>query len=550
MAKSIASAFDPERKETWPKIGLILFRENNAEKTDATWTIFNMYGSLGRPGFYWNGPSSNYYLVLSSDITVAYPDLHYPERREGTDYIFCNIPDTVAVFKQLKASYAHSYSFRMIQKPAPTLAMAKHIVAMTTWKQREADKFASGEYTALPWANEDWYKNCDRVAEHFAHISKKNPGKIAYTPNTSCGIENKRIMVSPLRYLYDWFASYNYCVNTKTNEELSKLANDFRALCGSAYDLHYAITEDEWEDVYTNGPDSCMSKDASDYNTDGYHPVRVYAAGDLQLAYLLSRTEDGEGDIVARAIVWPAKKIYVRAYGEYASDLQNELRMLGYQEGSLKGARLLLERRGFGIVCPYLDSGGWVSIAEDYLIIGNDCTGDHEARNTDGIICSAQCERCEDGCEDTREVQVRANTYEMWCERCQDNHSFYCDLSSRYYSTDRYDSIPLARGGYARRSDAEEADYFECLISGDWYHPDYLLGYTEDGEAISIDYASQYARCSLSNCLHKRSLLVPHPHNADEFVLASRLDELTEEADGNAPNTEEANDCAQIALFA
>src|SRR5262249_35481599 len=139
-------------------------------------------------------------------------------------------------------------------------------------------------------------------------------------------------------------------------------------------------------------PNSCMSGRAGDYHGP-CHPVRVYGAGDLAIAYL----EQGD-EITARALCWPAKLIYGRPYGD-EHRLSAALEKAGYTYGhgtKLRGAKLLRIRSGDGFVAPYIDGCPGISDHGDHLEIG----GDLESDSTTGVILEESgetCDRCGDG---------------------------------------------------------------------------------------------------------------------------------------------------------
>lgn len=118
-----------------------------------------------------------------------------------------------------------------------------------------------------------------------------------------------------------------------------------------------AYTPDEIEWVYALGPKSSMTFPPSWFNSDGIHPVRVYGAGDLALAYLLECDSVAKTKIfVARAVVWPEKKICSSIYGEEKNMLAYLLLMSGYSLGALYGARLRkVQLANGGYVIPFID---------------------------------------------------------------------------------------------------------------------------------------------------------------------------------------------------
>jgi len=286
------------------------------------------------------------------------------------------------------------------------------------WHNREQRLFDAGVYKKTPWHDEPWV-----IASHFAHVSRKSPSKLAFTKNDEHGERDIQTVMRPGRYLTAYY-----------NDKLSQ--DDIRAWCGKYaaenedIELKFATTPDEIEEVYTNGPRSCMSKKASYYDSS-QHPVRVYGAGDLAVAYIenleCERAGDSEGGensrITARAICWPEKKVYGRIYGD-ESRLRGLLQEAGFERGDseFEGARLLRIEDEDGFIVPYLDNIVNVEDNGRFLVLAYD--GDIECTNTNGLAdCGVFCEHCEE--RTTGEIYTVGG--ETWCEYCRENDAFYCE---------------------------------------------------------------------------------------------------------------------------
>lgn len=128
--------------------------------------------------------------------------------------------------------------------------------------------------------------------------------------------------------------------------------------------IRFTDDADEMERVYAcSSVSSCMGHDA-DHFCAPFHPVRIYAAGDLELAYHV----DEDGEIDGRGLCRKDTKHYVRWYGQG----EPAMAKLGYtrDRGCLNGARVALtygEGDADGrIVAPYIDGAyEWVSVDED-----------------------------------------------------------------------------------------------------------------------------------------------------------------------------------------
>ena len=116
----------------------------------------------------------------------------------------------------------------------------------------------------------------------------------------------------------------------------------------------------QWEEVYTNGPSSCMSDSSNEYECwDGLHPVDAYSssyhgAGDNSLVLLVSRDESG--NITGRGILNLQKGTIVRWYGDPVAE-----RVLLRQDvdvsdrSNMDGTWLALLQRGNRFIHPYVD---------------------------------------------------------------------------------------------------------------------------------------------------------------------------------------------------
>lgn len=124
-----------------------------------------------------------------------------------------------------------------------------------------------------------------------------------------------------------------------TEPEIRDIATEFYNEMKKDIDIKWATTGDEIEWVFSNAPGwvSCAS---TKQPTDPVHQARVYAAGDIHIAYLT--TEDGK-QVRARAICWPEKKLIAGVYGA-KSELTRALTLLGYRSitnaSEMDGAKL------------------------------------------------------------------------------------------------------------------------------------------------------------------------------------------------------------------
>jgi hypothetical protein len=296
------------------------------------------------------------------------------------------------------------------------------------WRQREQDRFLDGTYTGLPWMYTAWankeaplYSFSDKL-DHFAHVSADDPAKLAYTPDEAHGVADRQIRMRPGRYLERFYG------DVLTPDEIRHWASRYAA-DNEAQELRFANTPSDIEDVYTRGPTSCMSHPAREY-ASSVHPVRVYGAGDLAVAYI-----ERDDEVTARALCWPAKQRYGRVYGD-AGRLAPLLEAAGYeQRGDFTGAKLLRIEDGDGqFVCPYLDSPNCaVDDDGDCLRIG----GDINAQMTEGLTEREgyTCDHCRERCDEDDTYGVDDET---WCRSCYENDAFNCQDCGETYSGEAY----------------------------------------------------------------------------------------------------------------
>lgn len=343
-----------------------------------------------------------------------------------------------------------------------------------SWISREQARFDSGEYEGLPWNLVGYWKNDINADCLFPHVSKKFPGKIAFTENAAKGAADIQTAISPGRFLERF---------TTMGEHIRKeLANEFTAKYSTdSLELLFARTADEIEDVYLTGPESCMSKPANRYDSS-VHPVRVYAAGDLAVAYLQTQPDDdSDPTIVARCVCWPEELIYTRIYGRHGANdkLQARLNNLGYKSGDLEGARLQKIDDGDGqYVMPYLDQGLCFNDNGDYFAISVD--GEFAADNTNGLTSlrpRCTCDNCGDPMDEDDQTYIESRE-ENWCEHCVENYAFYDEYRS--------ETIPCNNGVWIRDlgeywSQRRFENYgFVCEETGDSYSHDAMVVLADD----------------------------------------------------------------------
>lgn len=192
------------------------------------------------------------------------------------------------------------------------------------WKIRERKRLADGSYKPPIWAGLDWFEKNQRP-DHFLHISVKDPTRIAFTKSDSDGAKDIQTAMKPGKYLTEFFGG------VLTPEQIRTYSMD-HSMTFENKELKFAATPEDIERVYKpNLGYSCFS---------GTTKANLYGSGDFAVAYF-----EKDGEIKARAVCCPERKIFIRPYGDDCR-LRKLLADLGYKEESGKawrGLRLLKE---------------------------------------------------------------------------------------------------------------------------------------------------------------------------------------------------------------
>lgn len=437
------------------------------------------------------------------------------------EHKFDNGKDAAAEMKRHNGLFStHLSPFRMMVKPETELSPVRDYPAWAEFR------FESGEYVPLPWANEAWFKE-NQPEHHFARFASSDNCMVAFWESEANAQRDHASILTPGRYLTRYFST---CL---TETEIQQWAVKADAEC----DLLFAHTPDEIEEVYTarGAPSSCMSHSLDEYSSDE-HPVRVYGAGDLAVAYLQRR-----GKIIARALCWPDRKVVGRRYGDI-DRLTNRMRAEGWTidsddssasgrgSGGLEGARLLRIEQGSAFIMPYIDAGYGVTYPpstmpdkDKYLVLTRG-GGDIGCYNTCGLSDEPEydysCDSCGEGLYDDDAYHIQGSTYcefhwnentrecyhcetrvwradttlvddERYCGICYDEHTFSCDYCGERTcsTTPIYD----ARSEFSELAPGDQdGDACQgCIDDNDNLQPDV------NGRWINTETANQ---CGFSTC--------------------------------------------------
>lgn len=440
----------------------------------------------------------------------------------------------------LRDSEATRQAFQVPEGQSLCITREAETAGDDDWRAREAARFASGRYKPLPWATDE---NARMPEHHFAHVSENDIRKVAFTENEEKGRRDRQKVMNARDYLAR-FTGLSY----EMQEYYSAI------MLGLNCNLQFASTPDEIEAAYVKmsrqddgGVSSCMTYQPSHFDSE-CHPVRVYGAGDLALAYL----ENENGDINARALVWPERKVCGRTYGYEAASLRAALRVQGYSNfdhDALTGARLLnIPQRGRTdcVVMPYIDGTHTFNRHSDgeHFVIAEDgfCAG-----NTNGlayIYAQAECEHCNETFNADDATDVGGET---WCPSCVDNYAFRCEHCEEMHHCDNGHEVITGRN---RWGNATETWCEGCS--------DYHATYSEyHGELIASDIACECEHCSeqfMAGDLEETETADGETVNACEDCREAIADERAEaeaeaEVEADAPDAPEA-EAAPLSLYA
>ncbi len=422
-------------------------------------------------------------------VEIRTPNLHLSTFTSGAE-----AGKTASSLNETARASGSSTRFRVISlKSAPV---------SDAWKERETMRFVYGTYKPVPWHAEPWIN-----PNHFAHVSKADPSKLAYTPNPEHGAADRQTRMRPGRYLTQHYS------DVLPQDEI-------RVWCArytkenSNPKLQFATTPDEIQAVYESGPSSCMGKRANHFDST-QHPTRVYGAGDLAIAWIKKNAESDEDtdiddiDISARALCWPTKKIYGRIYGD-ENLLEVLLTEAGFkegEEGDFDGAKLLrIEEDSGAFIAPYLDDPN-ISVNDNGKFLILDQYGEINCRETSGLSENSNpytCDNCDDRCDETYTVDGN----QSWCESCYTDHAFNCNDCNETYS-----GSPYLTTNYSYDICEDCADNYNCCTVCEKYFPANDTEYSEvTGESYCDDCADNMARtpcgelatapdsCSCSEC--------------------------------------------------
>ena len=290
--------------------------------------------------------------------------------------------------------------------------------AVSVWRQRESDRFTTGQYKPVPVA-------LNYPCDHFVHLSIADGegDHVTYTPSEAYGKADRQVRLKFGRYLRKTFESL-------TDAEIQAYVTTLKSVLHIQEQLptlHFAMDRATINDIFETEMTACGSMMVScmygKFNEDDIRPYHVYSdSPDVAVAYVTT-----SGRIVSRSVVSTKDKIWVRLYATTSGCNDTEcgtikamLTDAGYSKGDLFGNRLtkLATRK---VMLPYIDNSG-ANVSDDgkYWTVTED-GGDYIADCTDGTetVSGPRCSRCEE-----REEDCDCS----YCDCCDGLYANGCDI--------------------------------------------------------------------------------------------------------------------------
>ena len=321
-------------------------------------------------------------------------------------------------------------------------------VVTDEWQQREYTRMVDGTYRRVP---EFLTAFCPYI--HYAHISDKDPTKIAYTQSPEKGMDDIQTVTPVSTYL----ARFNPSL---PSHEVRDLADRYLAYVRGEINVTISYTREAFRFAYSNQPVlspssshvSCMARSGRHYTgSDNLHPAESYSTDQdgFHIAYTVSYKDPNV--VTARALVWPKYKHYNKVYAlepSYRTALIEYLGKEGYYEvNDFDGGCLsridvstgyTSDEEDGEFLMPYID-GNAQQVDDNpyrkrfYIRHG----GDYSATGTTGTIevgdasGRTRCAHCEERCHTD---EMRSVGGELWCGSCVDDNAVFCDRYEEYFN--------------------------------------------------------------------------------------------------------------------
>ena len=307
---------------------------------------------------------------------------------------------------------------------------------ITIAQERESLRMTDGTYKPIPqyflkeiMEKYSYYLAMRMKNEFYCHIASDGVS-IAFTPNQEKLIADRQVVSKIGRFISKVYNPYaiKEGYGEISAEDIAKISNEWRQVVDEkpAQLLYCEQSRDAIAEVYTNGPNSCMSSDTDDFYTGDVHPTEVYATDDIKLAYIKRGSR-----ITARCLINKTNDQYTRIYGDGAT-MKPLLAAIGLTSGDLTGARLLRieNHQEGGLVMPYLDGDGAIysQSNDDYVRVGHGVDHLGQADSTQGTLedSGITCEDCGDRTHEENIIYIESTDRHV-CECCLDNNYTWSD---------------------------------------------------------------------------------------------------------------------------
>ena len=378
-------------------------------------------------------------------------------------------------------------------------------------EKREYTRMRDGTYKAIPnWFLEDisekysYYLALRMKTQFYCHIASDGVS-IAFTPNKEKLVADRQVVSKIGRFISKTYNLYakEYNLPEISAEGIAKLSNEWRQVVNEKpAQLMYADqSRDAIAEVYTNGPNSCMSSDTDDFYTGGVHPTEVYATDDIKLAYIKRGSR-----ITARALINKTNDQYARIYGDSAT-MKPLLIAEGLTSGDLTGARLLRidNDSESGLVMPYLDGECAIYSTNnyEYVKVGRGVEHLGQADSTQGMLedHGMCCDECGDHTHE-ESIHYIDSVDRHVCESCVDDNYVWSNydetmihndnavyVEGHDYIDENNHNIVECNGSYYMEDELHEYDIVE--INGDYYPLDECVMCEYSEEFILTDDATE-----------------------------------------------------------
>ena len=372
-----------------------------------------------------------------------------------------------------------------------------------------------------------------QILFQWPHVAEDET-KLAYTPTPGYLTRDRVLITTPGKYLRQAFS----LLPDNSIRDLTALNIESTDRFG------IATTMEQMLEVLERGPQSCMSGNASDFQSNPHHPYEVY---DPSLGWGLAYEKDTRvqwtGRFRSRCLVHRDESCFVRSF--YAGDnyegysyaspgLEQWLKDKGYvHAGGWDGFEIKrIETRHGDVVLPYIDGDAQHATRTRKGLEISTC-GEYDGTNTDGRATDAEdddstnCDDCGDRVSIDATSSVGINSEGNVCQSCMDHNYTYV---------------------YGRRRNEYyiSSDDALCGNDGRYYDPEYLsdndMMVTDDDECVCIE--------DVTCCAHDEVYYITENHSwlsvPDGQVCDDNIEDYMHNNIEHLPLWDDATDHAEL----